>query len=101
MKKITYYKLTYGIGIVLVIALNILLHFLSGYLEPKDQSLNGLIYIVSFVSLVIIVLYCWELGKTSQIVKSEKINYLSNRIKFHQEQIDSYKKLLEKTEQDY
>lgn len=101
MKKITYHKLKYGIGIIFVILANVLIHFLNKNLEPKDVSINGLLYIASFGSLVIIVLYAWEIGKTSQVLKSEKITYFTNRIKYHQNEIDSYKQLIEKTEQEY
>lgn len=101
MKKITYYKLTYALGIFLIILGNILIYSLYLYLEPKDVPLGKLLFIVSIGSLVVIFSFILEIIKTSQIVKSEKIQSFKYRVKFHEKEIERYNELIEQTDKDY
>jgi hypothetical protein len=99
MKKLTKRRISLTLGIIVILSLNILLVILSSHVN--DPNLNKIMYLAILGSVVIVGLYVYDLTKSANIVKTEKIQIFTNRIKFHEKEIEGYKKLIEQTEKDY
>ena len=99
MKKITKKRILLTMGIIFILALNILIGVLSSHLI--DPNFNKLIYLIILGSVVVVGLYVYDLSKSSNTVKNEKIQRFNNLIKFHEKEIEEYKKLIEQTNKDY
>lgn len=99
MKKLTKRRISLTLGIIFVLSLNILMAVLRSYVN--DPNINKFMYLIILGSVVIVGLYVYDLTKISNTVKTEKIQIFKNRIKFHENEIEVYKKLIEQTEKDY